>query len=83
MTEEEKNDSLFGIRLTAYNVKTKEKGVPMYNVIIDKVVNGKRITYVAKGTTIDNSTKLNSIVSSVKADEAINSGVASRGKGWN
>lgn len=69
-------------RLTAYNTKTKQKGVPMFNAKISKNVSGNRTNYVAQGTTEDGSAKLSSILSATKAEEAINAGVAARGKGW-
>lgn len=69
-------------RLTAYNVKTKEKGVPIYNAVIKKTSWLNRSSYTAKGTTEDGSTKLSAILSLARAEEAINAGVAARGEGW-
>lgn len=69
-------------RLTAYNMKTKEKNVPMYKAIINKTVANNRATYVAKGTTEDGTMKLSTVTSLSKAEEAINAGVATKGEGW-
>lgn len=69
-------------RLKAYNMKAKEKGVPMYNVVIDKGTNGNNVYYTAKGTSQDKQYKLALRLSAIKADEAINAGVAARGAGW-
>ena len=80
MSEREIDDSK---RILAYNVKLKKKGEPMYNVVINKIITGKRVSYVAKGTTKDGSIGLGSIISATKADEAINAGVAALGEGWN
>ena len=66
-------------RLTAYNVKTKEKGVPMDNAVIDK--NGNR--YFAKGvaSTAD-KTVLCTALGKDKAEQALKDGVAKKGTGW-
>lgn len=69
-------------RLKAYNTAKKEKGVPMYNVVINKIHNGNYTSYMAKGTTQDGANKLALKVTAVKAEEAINNGVAARGEGW-
>lgn len=66
-------------RLTAYNVKTKEKGVPMDNAVIDK--NGNR--YFAKGVaSTPDKTVLCTALGEAKAIQAIKDGVAKKGKGW-
>ena len=66
-------------RLTAYNVKTKEKGVPMDNAVIDK--NGTR--YFAKGVaSTPDKTVLCTALGEARAKEAIKDGVAKKGKGW-
>lgn len=69
-------------RLTAYNMKTKEKKVPMHNVVINKITNGNRVSYAASGTSQDGVYKLATMLSATNADEAINAGVAARGTGW-
>lgn len=69
-------------RLVAYNVKTKTKNTPMYDVKIDKITKGNRTSYIAKGTTMGGVYKLSAITSAVKAEEAINAGVAAKGEGW-
>lgn len=69
-------------RIHAYNMKTKEKKVPMYDAKIDKVVRGNRTIHVAKGTTMGGVYNLSTILSAVNADIAINAGVARRGEGW-
>ncbi len=66
-----------GVCLTAYNVKTKEKGVEICDPIIEK--NGNR--YIAKGLS-DGGDKLTAIISEAKAKEALTAGVAKKGKGW-
>lgn len=69
-------------RLTAYNVKTKQKNVPMYNVAIMAKKTGNRTAYIAQGTDKEGKYKLVLMLSLAKADEAINAGVAARGVGW-
>lgn len=69
-------------RLTAYNRKNKEKNVPIYNAVINITTNGNRKSVIVQGTTEDGSSKLASVTSLAKAEEAINAGVAARGSGW-
>lgn len=70
-------------RLTAYDVKNKRKGVPVYNAIINKTQVGNRATYTVSGTTKDGSTKLGSIINAAKAEAAIAGEMATKGTGWN
>jgi hypothetical protein len=65
------------LRLTAYNVKTKEKGVPMVKPVIDR--NGKRC--FAKGKS-ENGDNMCAAVGLERAEKAIKDKVATKGKGW-
>ncbi len=58
--------------LTAYNTKTKEKNVPIYNATALKLKNG---TYLIKGDD-GQGNKLSTICGKGKAEEAIESGEA-------
>jgi hypothetical protein len=58
--------------LTAYNVKTKEKNVPVLDAVISKTARGG---YIAKGHD-GKGNKLTSLLSEAKALEAIKSGHA-------
>ena len=61
--------------LTAYNVKTKEKNVPMHDAVITKTARGG---YMAQGND-GKGNKLTSLLSEAKALEAIKNGVAKQG----
>lgn len=65
-----------GVKLTAYNVKTKEKNVPIQDPVITKTAKG---AYVAQGHD-GNGNKLTSIISKNAALAAVAQGVAK--KGW-
>ena len=62
--------------ITAYNVKTKEKGVVMQNPVIYQTKKGG---YMAKGTCPKSGAKLCAILSKDKAMAAIESGEATKG----
>lgn len=61
--------------ITAYNVKTKEKGVVMQNPVISQTKKGG---YIAKGTCGKSGAKLCAILSKDKALAAIESGEATK-----
>lgn len=58
--------------ITAYNVKTKEKNVPMLDAVISKTAKGG---YIAKGHD-GKGNKLTALLGEAKALEAIKAGVA-------
>lgn len=62
--------------ITAYNVKTKEKGVVMQNPVITQTKKGG---YIAKGTCAKSGATLCAILSKDKALAAIESGEAKKG----
>ncbi|MEM8833123.1 MAG: hypothetical protein AAGB32_01155 [Pseudomonadota bacterium] len=62
--------------ITAYNVKTKEKGVVMQNPVITQTKKGG---YMAKGTCGKSGATLCAILSKEKALAAIESGEATKG----
>jgi hypothetical protein len=64
------------VTLTAYNVKTKEKGVPIQNAIIKKTAKG---AYMVQGDD-GKGNKLTTLVNAEKALAAIEAGIAK--KGW-
>ena len=61
--------------ITAYNVKTKEKNVPMQDAVISKTERGG---YIAKGHD-GKGNKLTSLLSEAKALAAIKAGTAEQG----
>lgn len=61
--------------ITAYNVKTKEKNVPMQEAIITKTSRGG---YMAQGTD-GKGNKLTTMLSEAKATAAIKDGKAKQG----
>jgi len=61
--------------ITAYNVKTKEKGVVMQNPVIHQTKKGG---YMAKGTCGKSGAKLCAMMSKEKALAAIESGEAEK-----
>lgn len=70
-------------RLTAYDIKNKKKGVPMYGVTINKVSWGEnRAIYIAKGFTEDSTQKLSTPLGLKRAEQAFADGVATKGEGW-
>ena len=64
------------MQITAYNVKTKEKNVPMHDAVITKTAKGG---YMAQGHD-GKGNKLTSLLSEAKALAAIEAGTAK--KGW-
>ncbi len=65
------------LQVTAYNVVTKKKNVPMENPVIDK--DGNR--YSAKGKD-SKGNKMFAFISESDAKAYIKAGVAKKGKGW-
>jgi hypothetical protein len=63
------------VQLTAYNVKTKEKGVPVLNAVIKKTAKG---AYMVQGDD-GKGNKLTTLVNAEKALAAIAAGVAKQG----
>ncbi|RYF93786.1 MAG: hypothetical protein EOO02_24040 [Chitinophagaceae bacterium] len=63
------------ITLTAYNVKTKEKNVPIIDAVITKTAKG---TYMAQGND-GKGNKLTTLLGEAKALQAIKEGVAKQG----
>ena len=61
--------------LTAYNVITKEKNVPMHDAVITKTARGG---YMAQGND-GKGNKLTTLLGEAKALEAIKSGAAKQG----
>jgi len=62
------------VQLTAYNVKTKEKGVPIHDAVITKTAKG---AYMAQGHD-GKGNKLTTLLNEAKALAAIKAGVAKR-----
>jgi hypothetical protein len=63
------------IKLTAYNVKTKEKGVEIQDAVITKTAKG---AYMAQGHD-GKGNKLTTLLNEEKALSAIKAGVAKQG----
>jgi hypothetical protein len=63
------------ITLTAYNVKTKEKGVPIQDAVITKTAKG---AYMAQGHD-GKGNKLTTLLGEEKALAAIKAGIAKQG----
>ena len=63
------------VQLTAYNVKTKEKGVPIQDAVITKTARGG---YMAQGHD-GKGNKLTTLLGEAKALAAIKAGVAKQG----
>ena len=63
------------VTLTAYNVKTKEKNVPMMDAIITKTAKG---AYMAQGND-GKGNKLTTLLGQQKALDAIKAGIAKQG----
>jgi hypothetical protein len=61
--------------LTAYNVKTKEKNVPILDAVVTRTARGG---YMAQGND-GKGNKLTSLLSEAKALEAIKNGMAKQG----
>ncbi|MFN4313067.1 MAG: hypothetical protein ACK4E0_02155 [Chitinophagaceae bacterium] len=64
------------VTLTAYNVKTKEKGVPIQDAVVTRTAKGG---YMAQGHD-GKGNKLTTLLGEEKALAAIKAGVAK--KGW-
>jgi hypothetical protein len=63
------------VQITAYNVKTKEKGVVMHDAVITKTAKG---AYMAQGND-GKGNKLTTLMNEAKALAAIQAGVAKQG----
>ena len=63
------------VKITAYNVKTKEKGVEMLNAVITKTA---KEAYMAQGND-GKGNKLTTLMGEEKALAAIKAGVAKQG----
>jgi hypothetical protein len=63
------------IKLTAYNVKTKEKGVEIQDAVISKTAKG---AYMAQGHD-GKGNKLTTLLNEEKALNAIKAGIAKQG----
>lgn len=63
------------VKITAYNVKTKEKGVEMLDAVINKTAKG---AYMAQGHD-GKGNKLTTLMGEEKAMAAIKAGVAKQG----
>jgi hypothetical protein len=63
------------IKLTAYNVKTKEKGVEIQDAVITKTAKG---AYMAQGHD-GKGNKLTTLLNAEKALNAIKAGIAKQG----
>jgi hypothetical protein len=63
------------VTLTAYNVKTKEKGVPIVDAVITKTAKG---AYMAQGHD-GKGNKLTTLLNAEKALNAIKAGIAKQG----
>ncbi len=63
------------VKITAYNVKTKEKGVEMLDAVITKTAKG---AYMAQGHD-GKGNKLTTLMGEEKAMAAIKAGVAKQG----
>ena len=63
------------VTLTAYNVKTKEKGVPILDAVITKTAKG---AYMAQGHD-GKGNKLTTLLNQEKALAAIQAGLAKQG----
>ena len=63
------------VQLTAYNVKTKEKGVPILDAVITETAKG---AYMAQGND-GKGNKLTTLLGEEKALAAIKAGVAKQG----
>ena len=63
------------VKLTAYNVKTKEKNVPIQDAVITKTAKG---AYMAQGHD-GKGNKLTTLINEEKAKAAIQAGLAKQG----
>lgn len=67
--------SMAEVTLTAYNVKTKEKNVPIMDAVITKTARG---AYMAQGHD-GKGNKLTTLMNEAKALAAIKEGIAKQG----
>jgi len=74
-TNPKKNLIMADVQLTAYNVKTKEKGVPILDAVITKTAKG---AYMVQGHD-GKGNKLTTLVNEEKAMAAIKAGIAKQG----
>ncbi len=63
------------VKITAYNVKTKEKGVEMFDAVITKTAKG---AYMAQGHD-GKGNKLTTLMNEAKALAAVAAGIAKMG----
>ncbi len=63
------------VKITAYNVKTKQKGVEMHDAVITKTAKG---AYMAQGND-GQGNKLTTLMNEEKAMAAIKAGIAKQG----
>jgi hypothetical protein len=71
----QKTYTMSEVQLTAYNVKTKEKGVPIMDAVITKTAKG---AYMVQGHD-GKGNKLTTLVNEEKAMAAIKAGIAKQG----
>jgi hypothetical protein len=71
----EKTLNMSDVKITAYNVKTKEKGCEMHDAVITKTAKG---AYMAQGND-GKGNKLTTLMGEEKALAAIKAGVAKQG----
>jgi hypothetical protein len=71
----QKPSHMADVQLTAYNVKTKEKGVPIQDAVITKTAKG---AYMVQGHD-GKGNKLTTLCNEEKAMAAIKAGVAKQG----
>lgn len=65
------------IKLTAYNVRTKQKGVEILNAVIKKTARG---AFMAQGVSAEGD-KLTTLMNKEKAEAAVAAGVATWAEG--
>jgi hypothetical protein len=70
-----KKNNMSDLTLTAYNVKTKEKNVPIQDAVITKTAKG---AYMAQGHD-GKGNKLTTLMNEAKALAAIKAGIAKQG----
>ena len=70
-----KKSAMADVKLTAYNVKTKEKNVPIQDAVITKTAKG---AYMAQGHD-GKGNKLTTLLNQEKAMAAIQAGIAKQG----
>ena len=75
VTGTKKKSAMADVKLTAYNVKTKEKNVPIQDAVITKTAKG---AYMAQGHD-GKGNKLTTLLNQEKAMAAIQAGIAKQG----